>query len=221
MLGLGLVALPLVKIHVVDRLAIVDRFRTSGERAGWRVSWLLYLGLEVIVAGLCWWSLSPPERAARLSFRSPRLHRWSLALLALAGLTTVLLILRHTGTLDLTARHPATDHLPTSAGNTTERLLLLAGAVLAVICEEVIFRGFAISGLLVRGVSSAWAVVVPALAFGYLHGGVTTVAGAAQTVLVAGAAVGLGLLYRRTRSLLPGAVLHLTWTWLFVVLTPT
>jgi len=61
---------------------------------------------------------------------------------------------------------------------------------------------------------------LPALSFGYLHGGLATVSGTVESVVVAGVAVGLGLIYQRTRSIAPCLALHLCWIWLFVALSP-
>lgn len=80
----------------------------------------------------------------------------------------------------------------------------LAGAVLvAPICEEIFFRGFAFAGFL-RGMSVWPAVTLSALLFGISHGDI----GSLAPLIVFGAVV--AIVRWRTGSIWPGVVIHAT-----------
>ena len=87
----------------------------------------------------------------------------------------------------------------------SERRWFAAVAVTAGVTEEVFYRALALTVLLAVLPGGRWpALVVAALAFGLGH----AYQGAVGVVGTAVAALGLGLLYLDTGSLLPGMVLH-------------
>jgi sodium transport system permease protein len=88
---------------------------------------------------------------------------------------------------------------------------LLALALTPAICEEVLFRGFVLSGLRSR-MGAVSAVAGSALLFGLFH------LNAAQFLFAVPAGLMLGALALRTRSLVPPMLLHLTNNLLAVLL---
>ena len=85
-----------------------------------------------------------------------------------------------------------------------ELLLAMTGAVAAApIGEEIIFRGLLLQGLLRRGVAVVPAVVASAAIFSICHVNLIGLPALFELGLV------FGLLYVRTRSVLPGMVAHL------------
>ena len=85
----------------------------------------------------------------------------------------------------------------------TSPLGLIAGGILAPVVEEIVFRGVLVGGLL-RMRQKAWvAIVVPALIFALFHGTFTQFVGTAIFGIIC------GWLYWRTKSLLPGILIHI------------
>ena len=81
---------------------------------------------------------------------------------------------------------------------------LIAGGILAPIVEEIVFRGVLVGGLL-RMRQKPWvAIVVPSLIFALFHGTFTQFVGTAIFGIIC------GWLYWRTKSLLPGILIHIT-----------
>ena len=82
-------------------------------------------------------------------------------------------------------------------------LMFIAGCILAPISEEIVFRGILVGGLL-RMRQKPWvAIVCPALVFALSHGD--------YSLLVDHTVFGIicGWLYWRTKSLLPGILIHI------------
>ena len=86
----------------------------------------------------------------------------------------------------------------------TSPLGLIAGGILAPIVEEIAFRGVLVGGLLRMRLKPWVAIVVPALIFALFHGTYTQFVGTAIFGIIC------GWLYWRTKSLLPGILIHIT-----------
>jgi len=82
-------------------------------------------------------------------------------------------------------------------------LMFIAGCVLAPISEEIAFRGILVGGLL-RMRQKPWvAIVCPALIFALYHGDYSLLVGCTVFGIIC------GWLYWRTKSLLPGILIHI------------
>ena len=96
------------------------------------------------------------------------------------------------------------DHFDMILKIMTSPLGLIAGGILTPIVEEIVFRGVLVGGLL-RMRQKPWvAIVVPALIFALFHGTFTQFVGTAIFGIIC------GWLYWRTKSLLPGILIHIT-----------
>ena len=95
------------------------------------------------------------------------------------------------------------DHFDMIVKMMTSPLGLIAGGILAPIVEEIVFRGVLVGGLL-RMRQKPWvAILVPALIFALFHGTYTQIAGTTIFGIIC------GWLYWRTKSLLPGILIHI------------
>ena len=87
---------------------------------------------------------------------------------------------------------------------TAQRILFIFVAVTAGFCEEIIYRGFAITKLAEAGLNR-WLSIIPAgITFVFIHG----INGYFQFWLYFGAAVMFGLLFVSAKRLWPGIVIH-------------
>ena len=84
----------------------------------------------------------------------------------------------------------------------THPLGIIPIVVLAPIVEELLFRGGMQGYLLRKWKNPVWAIIIPALVFGAIHGN------PAQSFFAAILGVVLGWIYYRTGSLLPGMLMH-------------
>ena len=82
-------------------------------------------------------------------------------------------------------------------------LSCLAGAILIPICEEILFRGIMLRSMLKMRWHPWIAILISALIFSAMHG--TTF----QTIDILPFGIIVGWLYWRTKSLLPGIVIHI------------
>lgn len=81
---------------------------------------------------------------------------------------------------------------------------LIAGGILAPIVEEIVFRGILVGGLLRMRLKPWVAIVLSALVFALFHGTFTQFVGTTIFGIIC------GWLYWRTKSLLPGILIHIT-----------
>ena len=94
----------------------------------------------------------------------------------------------------------------------TGPLGFIVGGILAPIVEEIVFRGVLVGGLL-RMRQKPWvAILLPALIFALFHGTYTQFVGTTLFGIVC------GWLYWRTKSLLPGILIHITTNSTFCVI---
>lgn len=150
---------------------------------------------------LAYWKVSPRETFA---LRAP--HASHILAGLMLGASTW--ILAHEFTVLQNAIFPVPRTLQESNALLTESLMALPGwhallllAVLPAICEELLFRGFLMSGL--RGATArATCVVVTAVVFGTFHFIIF------KMPLTVALGVVLGLLCWHARSILPGIVMH-------------
>ena len=85
----------------------------------------------------------------------------------------------------------------------TSPLGLIAGGILLPIVEEIAFRGILVGGLLRMRLKPWVAIVLSALVFALFHGTFTQFVGTAIFGIIC------GWLYWRTKSLLPGILIHI------------
>ena len=85
----------------------------------------------------------------------------------------------------------------------TNPLGLIAGGILAPIVEEIVFRGVLVGGLLRMRLKPWVAIVLSALVFALFHGTYTQFVGTTIFGIIC------GWLYWRTKSLLPGILIHI------------
>ncbi len=90
--------------------------------------------------------------------------------------------------------------------DTPQRLLWVAVAITAGLCEEFVYRGVALSLLRRRGFSPVASVAVATIPFALMHGP----GGIIGFPFVGTLAVIMSILYLRTRSLAPGMTAHAT-----------
>jgi len=96
------------------------------------------------------------------------------------------------------------DHFDMMLKMMSNPLGLIAGGILAPIVEEIAFRGVLVGGLL-RMRQKPWvAIVLPALIFALFHGTYTQLMGTMVFGIIC------GWTYWRTKSLLPGILIHIT-----------
>lgn len=81
---------------------------------------------------------------------------------------------------------------------------LIAAGILVPITEEIAFRGILVGGMLRMRLKPWLAILLPALVFGLAHGTYTQFVGTTIFGIIC------GWLYWRTRSLLPGILVHIT-----------
>ena len=97
-------------------------------------------------------------------------------------------------------------------GNSSPILLVLSVCVLGPIAEELVFRG-AVLPALYRWRRNAWlAIMVSAALFGLIHLNII------QGIVAFYSGIVMGWLYYRTRSVVPGMVLHVTSNSLYMLL---
>ncbi|MFO0887652.1 MAG: ABC transporter permease subunit/CPBP intramembrane protease [Isosphaeraceae bacterium] len=94
--------------------------------------------------------------------------------------------------------------LKAATGTMSWPVALVVVALIPAVCEELAFRGFILSGL-ESGHSQRSAIVISALLFGFMHLMVSLYQQLFNTTLLG---LILGLLAVRTRSLLPGILMH-------------
>ncbi|MFB6072901.1 MAG: type II CAAX prenyl endopeptidase Rce1 family protein [Halobacterium sp.] len=103
-----------------------------------------------------------------------------------------------------------TDFATTYPANARERALwFVSGGVTAGVCEEFVYRGVALAGVLGLGAGWPVATLVAALAFAAAHG--LAVLNPAAVAYYVAFAAGMTVLVALTGSLLPGMAVHGAW----------
>lgn len=141
----------------------------SGSRWGWYSFWGTVFVVEWTGFFLCLWALKSEGRTAReIGLYSPRLKLYYLLFgLAIVGFSAVFIAKG----LDWLPSHPSNPHSLLSFTSEPELFFWLAMSITGGVCEETMFRGFAITYLR-KLVGSTWvAVLLATLAFAYMHGG--------------------------------------------------
>jgi hypothetical protein len=176
----------------------------SGSRTGWYSFWGALLIIEWIGFCLCLWALRSEGHASREIGLYSRRLRLYLLLFTIAVLAFSALFVAKG--LHWIPSRPADPHSLFSTLTTAERFFWLAMLITGGVCEETMFRGFAITYLR-RLVPSTWlAVLLATLAFAYMHGG------SHQALVPFLTRFALGLVYAGVYlwrdSLLPAMFLH-------------
>jgi hypothetical protein len=176
----------------------------SGSRTGWYSFWGTVFVIEWIGFFLCLCVLRSEARASREIGLYSRRLRLYLLLFTIAVLGFSALFVAQG--LHWIPSRPADPHGLFSILTAAERFFWLAMAITGGVCEETMFRGFAITYLR-RLVRSTWlAVLLATLAFAYMHGGLH------QGLVPFLIRFALGLvfagIYLWRDSLLPGMFLH-------------
>ncbi|MEE8444211.1 MAG: type II CAAX endopeptidase family protein [Alphaproteobacteria bacterium] len=136
----------------------------------------------------------------------PTTRRWIWIGVGLGVLFVPLSILVSTGTQKLLGLPSESPQMPLLAPEgfswTAYVIILVLGGILVPLAEEIFFRGL-VYGWLRRVWSVPAGVMVSALIFGVIHGFVVVIVAAAMI------GIALALLYEKSRSLWPSAVLHM------------
>jgi membrane protease YdiL (CAAX protease family) len=217
-LGLALVAFPLFKVLVIDRLPVIERYADSGEGPGLLVWGLLYLGGEAVIAAMCVLSVRREGRPITdIGLAGPPSPAWWIVLAGALVASGVIIVLRHLDVITIMGR-PGEDYGALAARATWQRVVIVGSSALAVLLEETVWRGFAVTRLRRLGAVTWLAVLLPSLAFGYFHGGTLDTLWISAFITLA--AAGLCVLFLRTGSLAWPMLIHFSWNVLFVALTP-
>jgi uncharacterized protein len=142
----------------------------NGSRGGWYSFWGTICVIEWIGFLLCLWALRAEGRSGReIGLYSPRLRLYLiLFVVAIVGFGATIFVARGLGLVH--SRHPNANSL-FSFTSAPERFFWLAASMTAAVCEETMFRGFAITYLR-KLMGSTWlAVLLATFAFAYVHGG--------------------------------------------------
>lgn len=217
-LSLALIVFPVLKVHVLVSRPTLETFVQTGARSGWWSFWGSYAGVEVAFTAIAILALAHAGHAMAevgLTHQPTRGQR-AVGLILLAAFALVV-VLRHTSTLTIPGR--GLEFNVQGASTTAQRVFLLGVVCATTVCEEVLYRGFAISRFELIGLPRFAAVLVPAIAYGYLHTSWTRV-GALTGVAALVGAVLLGVVYERTGTLWWPILLHLVLIGGVVALAP-
>lgn len=195
-----------------------NRLWTDHDHRAWQRFWSVSAGLRWLQAGLATAVLvvhGVPLSAVGVRFPATPILAAS-ALLGLAAVVVYAVVAARTPSVPVAAA--PTDYTTTFPTNARERALwLVAGGVTAGVCEEFLYRGVALAGLLGLGFGWPVAVAVAALSFAASHG-LAVLNPFAVAMYVAFALVQSGVVLY-TGSLLPAIALHGAWNLLEVART--
>ena len=196
-----LVMLPLGKTAMLIGAPFVQDFERSDDRRGFYLFWIVYLVAEVSLAGVAVAVCGVGSLRASLQLTSVVGRVGSALLVAVVVLASA----RAAGSFDV----PDSGAEFNIQGGATvmQRLFLLAGAVIAVACEELLFRWFAVGALRSAHAGRGLSIALPAISFGIFHLDFSFVGMISAVWTAAGGAM-LGELYLRKRSLAWPMVLH-------------
>ena len=190
----SIVALLAVYVLVQTGATIIDLIMVHGNMNAWHVDWVLFISsiiTSVIIICWAWW------RGDLWNIRTIN-WKWSplmlfITILGMMG-TDILNELLNVGNLDMM------DQL---FGDLSDSPIgILAVAVFGPICEEILFRGGIEGAMLKNGVRPWIAIVVSAFLFGAIH------MNPGQLLPAALGGVMFGILYWKTRSIIPGIICH-------------
>lgn len=184
----------------------------TGSRDGWLQFWAVggvaeWIGLFVCSAALRREGLP----LAHVGWTSRRLQVYGWALLLTVVFFLGVIWARHAGLypppgVPTTAEMPRGFRALFSLTSTPERCFWLAMSLTAGICEETMYRGFALT-YLKRFFRWMWpGVLLATFAFAYFHGGFNQ--GAVQFTIRFGIGLGFVGIYLCRKSLLPAVLLH-------------
>jgi membrane protease YdiL (CAAX protease family) len=193
LLGVVLIGIPLLNAHVLQPW--VTRSADGPRTPWWIANGILLLAHALVFV---YFVLGPRQSAeAKLVAPSPTQLRVLLAIVA-------------TGALVFAARQFGLYHATWSSklaprGGVERGAYLVYGVVIGGL-QEPLWRSAAYWQLRQRfGLSSAAAIGVTAVSFGYFHGGLSNLG---QVAFITAAAVGLSHLYLRTRSIWSPVIVH-------------
>lgn len=197
----------LVSLLLVDRsLALpgLDFFTTFwGLITGWYVLQVVVLGRVLKSAGWTWQDIGYGWNRRRTLAMAARYLVFAFALL---GLIELALADAQPTPAQLQALSDLADLTPKT---TAQRVVFIAMGLVAAICEELVYRGFAIRGLASRGLHAWLAVPLAGLPFVFQHG----LKSVAQFGWFYGWALVFGVLFLATRKLHANIVVH----WLVIL----
>lgn len=190
----SIAALLAVYIFFQTAATLIDLVMVRGNLNECHFDWVLFISsiiTSVIIICLVWW------RGDLWNIRSIK-WKWSplmlfITMLGMMG-TDILNELLNVGNLDM---------MEQMFGNLSSTTIgMLAIALLGPICEEVLFRGGIEGVMLKHGVRPWIAIVVSAFLFGAIH------MNPGQLLPAALGGAMFGILYWKTRSIIPGIICH-------------
>lgn len=211
-MGLVLVALPIANVHGV--LPWTLHGVEEGGRSRWWVDMAFLVLVHVVLTGACVVAVRAQGRSLdAVGITRAGRARWLIGFAVVIVIALVGVQLRRVGVFSASGSPRPID--PHSA---VERAVFAIEGLLVGVCQEVMWRGFSIPGLLsYRRVSTAVAVVLTSVSFGYYHGGFTQQPVGAFLGLTL-VAVGLALLMLWRRNLWLAMFIHGTFNALSAVL---
>lgn len=209
-----LVVLPITKTAMAVGAPFLHDFAETGNRSGFYVFWATYLIAEVVLVALAVKTLG--VSSLRPTLLMPSVVRW----LGLCLVTAVVVaaVARTIGAMEV--RDSGSMFNVQGASTSLQRAFLLGAVVIAVFCEEVLFRWFAVEALRDRRSSSARAIALSSVSFGIFHLDFSAM-GVGSAVLTGLGGALLGWIYVRTKSLAWPLLLHASVIAPIVVLAPT
>lgn len=171
-LGLILVVLPVLYAWALPQLPAA-RALFDGDRSHWGAFWTMAAMTEWLSLGLIawlWWSSSQAQPDVGL--RAITRRQLLAAAVVVAGALAIA-ILGAGGAQDFLSRLPTGLAAFIPPSTLQARLGWVGMSLTAAICEEVLWRGVAITDLRAVGVSTPAAVLATSLAFAYFHGGLS------------------------------------------------
>ncbi len=209
-----LLVYPIIWGNFGSEMPGVRELVTAGSRRGWMTLWTWTAGMEWLGFLLCWAAVRrEPDSGERVGLaqigwasRRPRIYLW--AFLGTLVFFTAVILARQAGYyLPAESTSLPKGYLALfTLTSTPERFFWLGMSLTAGICEETMYRGFALT-YLKRLFGWLWpGVLLATFAFAYFHGGFSQ--GVLQFTLRF--AIGLGFvgIYLWRKSLLPAILLH-------------
>lgn len=170
-LAIVLVVFPLVFVYVVPSFEVGRRLY-EGDRSFWVPFWLFAIALEWLTLGAVLATTRRPVEFLRRIGLVVRLSRAEIVTAVLCVSAALVLAVLGAGTpQDFLTRLPAGLRMFIPPSELEARLLWVAVAVTAAVCEETLWRGVVIGEWRRRGGSTAVAVLVSCLSFAFFHGG--------------------------------------------------
>jgi len=211
-MALVLVALPIANAHGV--LPWTLHGVEEGGRSRWWVDMVFLVLVHAVLTGACIAAVRAQGRSIEaVGITRAGRARWLTGFAVVIVIAMVGVQLRRAGGVSTSASPRPID--PHSA---VERTVFAIEGLLVGVCQEVMWRGFSIPGLLsYRRVSTAVAVALTSVSFGYYHGGFTQQPVGALLALTL-VAVGLAVLMLWRRNLWLAMFIHGTFNAIGAVL---